>query len=140
MGNITFNYNKDTGYAHCEIKYNNITFTGDAKCLPEDKDFESERTGCFIAEVKANIKKLKYIRKNLRQELKGLTNFQKRLECCNNYNKDNFESKRLRKEIYMYQEQINSLTQAINDEEAYLSKYIKDKDSFYKKMRSHRAV
>ena len=58
-----------------EIKYNNITFTGDAKCLPEDKDFESERTGCFIAEVKANIKKLKYIRKNLRQELKGLTNF-----------------------------------------------------------------
>jgi hypothetical protein len=102
MNNITFNYNE--GYAHCEIKYDNIIFTGDAKCLPDDNDFESERTGCFIAEMKANLKKLKYIRKNLKKEQKGLLNFQKRLECCKNYDADSFEAKRLRKEIYLYQE------------------------------------
>ena len=131
MGSITFNYNKDTGYAHCEIKYDNTIFTGDAKCLPEDKDFESERTGCFIAEIKANIKKLKYIRNNLRKELKGLTNFQKRLECCKNYDKNSFETKRLRKEIYIYREQIEALSSAIEDEEKYLVKYVNEKEAFY---------
>lgn len=131
MESITFDYNKNTGYAYCEIKYDNMIFTGNAKCLPEDEDFESERTGCFIAEVKANVKKLKYIRKNLRKELKGLTNFQKRLECCKNYNENSFEAKRLRKEIYIYQEQIEALSSAIEDEEKYLVKYVNEKEAFY---------
>jgi hypothetical protein len=42
--------------------YGGRYFTGYAKCLPVDEDMISERTGSTLAEIKANIKRLKYMR------------------------------------------------------------------------------
>ena len=40
----------------CEIKDNNLVFTGIAICHEHDQDFKSEITGGYIAESRADIK------------------------------------------------------------------------------------
>ena len=138
-GDVSFMSNTD-GLIECYMYHDGHWFTGRAKCLEQDNDFWSERTGCTIAELKANIKRLRYIRKQKREELKPLINFQKRLECCKEYDEKSFEARRLRKEIYLYNEQINELTNAIADEENYLKKYIDDKENLYNKLRAKKKV
>jgi hypothetical protein len=75
----------------------------------------------------------------VREQLKPLELFQKRLECCKNYNNTSFEARRLRKEIWLYKEEIQEITNAINDEEQYLKKYIAEKDDLYYRIRAKRA-
>lgn len=134
---ISFCHNTD-GDTWCYIIYKGQQFIGHTKCLPEDEDFWSERTGCFIAECKANIKKLKYLRNQLTPALSTLKNLEKTFQCCKEYNADSFEAKRLRKEIYMQQKKIDELNEAIKEEQEYLSKYITEKDAFYHKIRAKR--
>jgi hypothetical protein len=56
--NVKFDYHN--GVATCKIKYKNKLFTGTAVCHPEDKDFEGERTGLYIAETRAVIQGLRH--------------------------------------------------------------------------------
>lgn len=137
-GDVTFMHNTE-GYTECQMYYDGHWFVGHAKCLPEDMDMWSERTGSTLAEIKANVKRLKYMRNKVRNELKPLLLFQKRLECCKSYNAQSFEARRLRKEIWLYQSEIQEITNAINDEEAYLKKYIAEKDNLYYRLRAKRA-
>ena len=135
--NITYSYN-DSGYTRCDIIYKNKTFTGHAYCLDVDKDFQSEKTGCFIAERKAFIKKLKFIKSELAAALSVLENFEKTLESCKEYNAKNFEAKRLRKEIYLKRKELKEIETAIKDEQDYLTYYIQNKDKFYQRQRVRR--
>lgn len=136
-GDVTFMYNTD-GLTRCDMYYDGQYFTGYAKCLPRDMDMVSERTGCTLSEIKANIKRLKYMRNKAREQVKPLELFQKRLECCKNYDTNSFEARRLRKEIWLYKSEITEITNAINDEEAYLKKYIAEKDDLYTRIRAKR--
>lgn len=133
--NCTFTYN-DSGFTKCELAYKNKIFTGYAFCLETDKDFQSDRTGCFIAEMKAQLKKMRYMRTETRKSQKALIDFKKRLECCKDYDENSFESKRLRKEIYIYQKEIDNITAAITDTENYLKDYIEGKEKLYQKIRA----
>ena len=56
----TFSF--DAGHSICTAIYKNKVFTGEAHCHPEDADFESERVGLYIAEVRTDINILTYIR------------------------------------------------------------------------------
>lgn len=134
---ISFTTNT-SGDTWCYLIYKGNRFEGHTKCLPEDEDFWSEKTGCFIAECKATIKKLKFVRAELVAALTPLVNFKKTLECCKDYNPNSFEAKRLRKEIYLKQKQIDEINAAIQDEQSYLTSYIREKDKFYKKQRAKR--
>ena len=70
MSNNKINFTYDTtGYTTCYLYYDGKEFIGKTFCYPEDMDFWSEKTGCFIAECKANIKKLKYIKSKLVEEI-----------------------------------------------------------------------
>ena len=99
-------------------------------------DFWSEKTGCFIAECKANIKKLKHIKSKLVEEVNTLTKTENILKSCKYYNSEHFESKRLHKIISQKSAELEELKNCIKDEEEYLHKYIQDKDNFYKKIRA----
>lgn len=135
---LTFMYN-NSGYTTCELQYDGKTFIGRANCLDQDMDFWSENVGCFIAEMKAKIKMMRYMRSETRKKLKVLTDFQKRLECCKDYNSKSFEAKRLIKEIYYYKTEIETITNAIQDAESYLKDYIEGKERVYQKLRAKRA-
>ena len=136
-GNVTYMYNSD-GYTRCDITYKNRVFTGHAYCLAADKDFQSEKTGCFIAERKAFIKKLKFMKSELVAALSPLTNFEKTLQICKKYNPNSFEAKKLRKEIYIKRKEIQEIETAIKEEQDYLTYYIQNKDKFYKRQRARR--
>lgn len=125
-----------SGDTYCYLTYKGQDFTGYTKCLPEDEDFWSENVGCFIAETRAGIKRLKYIKKQLIPTLKVLEDFEKTLKCCKNYNPDSFEAKRLRKEIYLQKKKIDEINSAIKDEQDYLTQYIKGKEKLYQRLRS----
>lgn len=124
------------GDTWCYLRYKGQQFTGYTKCLPEDEDFWSENVGCFIAETRAGIKRLKYMKKQLIPTLKALEDFEKTLKCCKNYDPNSFEAKRLRKEIYIQRKRINEISSAIKDEEDYLTQYIKGKEKLYQRLRA----
>lgn len=127
------NTNGDTW---CYLRYKGQQFTGHTRCLPEDEEFWSENVGCFIAETRAGIKRLKHIKKQLVPTLKTLEDFEKTLKCCKDYNPNSFEAKRLRKEIYIQRKKINEINSIIKDEQDYLTQYIQGKEKLYQRLRA----
>lgn len=130
---FTTNTNGDTW---CRLRYKGQEFTGHTRCLPEDEDFWSENVGCFIAETRAGIKRLKHMKKQLVPTLKTLEDFEKTLKCCKDYNPNSFEAKRLRKEIYIWRKRIDEINSAIKDEQDYLTQYIQGKEKLYQRLRA----
>ena len=123
----------DNGNTICRLRFDGQVFIGEAKLHPADKDFESEKTGCFIAECKANIKKLKYVKTKLIREvtfLKKTYNLLREIE--------HYDSKALKEQIEENENQIKEIESAISDEKIYLYRYIQEKDAFYKRMRAKR--
>ena len=64
---LEVNFTQNNELTRCDMYYDGKSFIGYAKCLPEDNDMISERTGCTLAEIKANIKRLRYIRNKVRE-------------------------------------------------------------------------
>jgi hypothetical protein len=60
--NKNIKYEYLLGQSMCTIKYKGKEFIGIANCHPDDTDFESERVGMTIAEARANIKVLCFMR------------------------------------------------------------------------------
>ena len=52
----------DNGQTLCVFEYKDHYFVGQAHCHPDDEDFMSEKTGCFIAESRAHQKYLKFVK------------------------------------------------------------------------------
>ena len=53
--NRQYIYDSETKKATAYVTYNGITFATEATCHENDYDFESERTGLQIADIRANI-------------------------------------------------------------------------------------
>ena len=120
----TFNF--ENGKAICTIKYKNKKFYGEAQCHPEDKDFESERVGLHIADIRADMSMLRYIR-----DVELIPTYNALNHLCNSfkngakYDENSNEAKLVRKELAHLQLE--------------LTVYIKDKEKFYQHVRKSRA-
>lgn len=135
--NIKYFFDDVNGEAACTIRYKNILFTGEAKCHPDDDDFMSDKTGCFIAEVRANIKVLKYRRNNeLIPILRAFEHVQSNMDTSTKYAPKSYEAKMIHRQIKALKRQIAEVDAAIADEEAYLKKYINDKEKLYQRLRA----
>jgi hypothetical protein len=91
-----FCYDEKLGLAGCSVIYKGLVFTGVATCHPDDRDFMSERTGCFIAESRALIKCKQHIKKNEIEP--GLAALRQAMSCMKqgkNYNPNSYEAKSL---------------------------------------------
>jgi hypothetical protein len=136
----TFEWKDECGCAYCTIKYRGETFIGAATCHKEDMDFMSERTGLFIAETRATIKLLKYIKKyELKPELKSLKYVYNVMTSNKNFNSKSTEARIMRKHIHMKEDEIEALNSYLKNGIEYLQEYIEGKDDFYKKVRAARA-
>ena len=97
---LKYNFSTDENYSYCELRYNNLTFTGIAQCHPEDEDMKSERTGYFIAETRANIQKLQWVRDyEILPMYKHYKHFYDCLSHSSKFNKDSFEARAIYKEL-----------------------------------------
>ena len=137
MNNIQYYYDDVNGVASCTIRYKNLLFTGTSKCHPDDEDFMSEHTGCFIAEVRANIKVLKFRRDNeIIPALRAFEHVQANMDTSTKYSPKSYEAKMIHRQIKTLKRQVEEFNAAIADEENYLKKYISEKDKLYQRIRA----
>lgn len=136
----TFLWDKEQGIASCIIYYKNMQFKGTAICHPEDKDFESEKTGCNIAEMRAEIKYLQHIKNN---ELRPAYEALNHLLCCmrtnKNYNPKSYEASMVRRQLRLKQQELATAQQELTVLQQDLKAYIDAKDIFYRRIRKAKA-
>lgn len=133
-------WNEELGVASCYLvdKYEN-TFIGTAVCHSEDKDFKSEKIGCEIACIRAEINYLKYIKNyEIAKEIKTLKHFLSTIEQSKKYNPDLYENKMLRKAIENKELEYEALKEMIQKKENELSEYLKNKAILHEKLRKMR--
>lgn len=131
-----FEYEKDIGIATCTIKCENQEVIGTAKCHPEDQEFMSSITGCYIAECRAVVKALKLFKSaELIPSLKALEHYHSYLKQSKQCNKDSYEYKSLCKEIDRIKKEIRLIDIDIKQEKQYLEDYLKNKDIIHNKIR-----
>lgn len=123
----------ENGVSTVIIKNAYGTFTGYSHLLEEDVPYESSLAGCRFAEMKANIKIFKYQIKELKKKIKVLKDFEKMLNCCNGYNEKSLEARKLRKQIYLYNEELKSLIERKHSLEEKLLLNIKTRDEIVQK-------
>lgn len=133
--NTIFNY--QDGKSTCIIEYKGIFFCGEAKCHPQDNDFESEKTGLQIAEIRANIKLLQFRRDTeIKPQIKILKHLLHNIQSSQSHNPKAYESIMIKKQLKSLNMDLNEINGVIHDEKRYLKDYIDNKDKFYNKIRS----
>jgi hypothetical protein len=133
--NIKFIY--ADGNAVCTITYKGLDFMGTAKCHDDDRDFESERVGMSIAECRANIKLLGFMRDHeIKPQLKILNHLLATMRTSQFYNPISYEAKRVRSQIRAIEKELAAINNAIADERKFLKDYIDGKDKLFKRLRA----
>lgn len=133
--NITYEYNE--GSAKCIINYNGLDFIGMAKCHPEDEDMESERVGMTIAETRASVKVISFIRDyEVKPQLKILNHLYANMRRSKYYNPNSYEAKMLRSQIRVIEKELATINNQIADERKFVKDYIDGKDKLYQRLRA----
>ena len=132
-----YTYDVETGRAIYTIKYNGLNFCGEAHCHPDDLDFGSERAGLSIAEARATIEFLRFLRDyEFKPQLKILKHLQANMCNSKNYNPISYEAKMLRSQIRVIENELATISNAIANEKKYLKDYIDGKDKLFKRLRA----
>ena len=128
---ISSDFNKDTGVTSVSISTNRGVFVGKTKLQEGDK--ESYMIGGNNAEWRARMAYMRERIKENRIELRMLKNFEKRLKCLKDYNPYSLECRKLRRQIYEKQAELEERISLLNSaKEKYL---LVQKD--YEKAMSH---
>lgn len=135
-----YEWNPETGISKCTIYDKGLKFEGVANCHPDDMDFASERTGCYIAESRAGLARLRHKRDNiLRPQIKSLMDFYHNLKDRKHFDPTNPMIGILFQHINKLNHELSELEQDIRLEKTYLQDYIQNKDIVYEKIRKANA-
>lgn len=134
-----YDYDQEAHEAICILTYNNITFTGTAKCHPDDYDMENTKTGLAIAEYRATIKYYQHIKNNeLKPKLDALLQLYYSMNRSKNFNEKSYENYMLWRQIQIYKEDLAVVRCSLATLRKNLMDYLRDKDDFYKTIRRNR--
>jgi hypothetical protein len=133
-----YTWDAEHGIATCTVYYKQHEFSGLARCDDADRDMMNEKTGCFIAEMRAEIKLLKYVINEYTQEAKTLNHFHSIISQSDSYDYGSYESYMLRRQIRLAEGNRQVAKEILENHQQALSQYIKDKDDFYKSVRAFR--
>lgn len=124
----------------CTIKLkNNITFTGIAKCHPNDEDMLSNRVGEEISYHRALINVMLYERDCIiKPELMALKHLYASISNSKKFNPKGYETKMLRRQIKIKEVDLKEMKALIEDGRKILRQYINDKEKLYQKIRKKR--
>lgn len=129
-------FNFDGVKSTCTIIDGSHTFVGEAICHEEDMDMVSERTGLFIAEGRAIIKRYQHIKNNeLKPAIAALKHLQNCMEQSKKFNKNSYENYMLRRQIRIKEEELAVIELEIATEQQYLKEYIAQKTKLYNRIR-----
>ena len=133
-------WHEEIGTAVCSITdVYNRTHIGTAVCHPEDFDFMSEKTGCEIANRRAEIKALKsHIQNELKPRLRALKQLYYSMNKSKYFNENSYENKILQSQIHLIINELDTTKEIIAELEYDLIEYINKKDEFYRRLRKMR--
>ena len=130
-------YRYKDGVSLYNIRYKGFDFQGTAVCHDDDLDMESERVGLSIAEARATVKVLKYIRDNeIKTQLKILEHLHSNMKTSKFYNPNSYEAKMLRKQIGVIKKELATVNNTIVDTKKFLKDYIDGKEKLYQRLRA----
>ena len=112
---------------NCRVKihYANLTFTGDAYCCEEDAKHFNTNIGFTIAEFRALIKYLKYIKNiELNQELKAYKSLYYSMKNSKHFNKKSYEAIMLFRKLNRTAQTIQDVRDEIEELQQQLKDYI----------------
>lgn len=121
-------YYKDGSVYICEINYKDHIFIGRTICYPSDRTYESENTGYTIAESRAEIQRLCFVRDEVNAELRAM----KRLRSTARIVKGSNLEKHLNEEITSLSYRLDLISETIQDIKNSIKHYIEDKDRLYR--------
>ena len=131
-------YDKDSGVSTYIIEYEGQYFTGIAHCAPEDADMQNEKTGINIAQRRAIIKLFQYRRNELKHKLAALNQLYYSVNKSKKYDSHGYMENMLEHQRQQVQDELNLMKDALKDEQQDLQQYLKNKDEFYKRIRTNR--
>jgi len=121
--------------------YKNYEFTGVANCHPDDQDMMSKLTGQVIAEMRATIKYLSFVRDcELRPQLKSLYQLYYSMNHSKYFDPKSYEAKMLYKQINILKEDLANTKIEINNIRKSLREYINQKEKDHKKIREYKQL
>ena len=130
---IITNWDEDIGLYTAVITdtTNNILLTGygEARCHPDDKQYQSMLTGSFLAEIRAKIDILRKKRDfDLKPGLLALEHLKSTMTLSKHFNPKSYEIKRLYKEIKNKQDEINEVNTVIKELKQIIITYLDEQD------------
>lgn len=140
MKDITFTYDEETKTTYCHCRNSrNVHFMGQAQCHESDYDMENTLTGQEIAFRRAKIAFLCDERdNNLKPRLAALEQLLYSMKHSCNFNPNSYESKMLRRQIYLTTFDLTTVKEMIQYERQNLKTFIEKKDKMYQTIRKHR--
>lgn len=132
-----YNFDEDDGFASVTLRVADNIFMGTAQCAPEDMEFCSEKTGLLIAETRAMINFLTWVRDiELKQQLKVLEHLENGVNAKAKKDKNGImiyrAARRCREEIKFINDEVKGLRKELKE-------YIEAKEGLYKKIRARRS-
>lgn len=134
----TYDWDDETGLATITL-YDDKghEFYGFAQCHPIDQDMKSEKTGFQIAETRAVNKYLTHVRDNeIKPALAALTEYLGAIQHTPGIPKR--AKGILYHRINALEADLEIVTKSIKDNKIFLDNFIRDKETFYQKIRKNR--
>ena len=131
-----YTWSERYGTATCTLFYKNYEFTGIANCHPDDKDMMSKLTGQTIAEYRATLKYLRFIRDcELQPQLKSLKQLYYSMNHSKYFNPKSYEVKMLYRQINQLTEDLKENKYLIDLTKSQLDAYLTTKERDHKQLR-----
>lgn len=131
-----YTWSERYGTATCTLFYKNYEFTGVANCHPDDQDMMSKLTGQTIAEMRATLKYLSFVRDcELQPQLKALKQLYYSMNYSKYFNPKSYEAKMLYRQINILKEDLTNIKIEIANIKTSLKEYIERKEKDHQKIR-----
>lgn len=131
-----YTWSERYGTATCTLFYKNYEFTGVANCHPDDQDMMSKLTGQTIAEYRATLQYLRFIRDcELQPQLKSLKQLYYSMNHSKYFNPKSYEAKMLYRQINHLTEDLKENKYLIDLTKSELEAYLTTKERDHKQLR-----
>ena len=131
-----YSWSERYGTATCTLFYKNYEFTGVANCHPDDQDMMSKLTGQTIAEMRATLKYLRFIRDcELQPQLKALKQLYYSMNHSKYFDPKSYEAKMLYRQMNLLKEDLKENKYLIYLTKSQLEAYLTTKERDHKQLR-----
>ena len=136
-----FSFDAESGRTTCTLTDGTNFFIGEAYCCEKDRDMMSEKTGCAIALMRAEIKYYIHMRDNeILPALKAMKHLYACISNSKKFNEFAYENVMIRRQIQHLTTDLTVVRQMLNDEKQELKTLLREKDLFYKRVRANRST